>query len=100
MGKGFSGTFTTDGKGGLILPNEAVESLRKADGAFDAVWVDGIPYPFVVYEGKKYPIVETEQVWTIGGAVAAAQHAKNVAKEAATKTIAIQVLEPQTDLIQ
>jgi hypothetical protein len=63
-----------DGKGGLIIPNEAMTTLR--DGT--VLFVDDIPYPFVIFEGKDYPIVKTSQGWTIGGAVAEAQHAKNV----------------------
>jgi len=100
MGKGFSGVSTADGVGGLILPDEAVKSLKGADGILPAIRVDGIPYPFVTYEDKKYPIVKTEQGWTIGGKVAEAQHAKNVAKEKATGEIAIQVLEPLTETVQ
>src|SRR5258708_207529 len=69
----------TDGKGGLIIPDEAVERLGKKDGAFAGILVDGIPYPFVIYEGQKYPVVKTSQGWTIGGKVAEKQHAKNVA---------------------
>ena len=69
-----------DGVGGLIIPDEAVEQLKKKDGVFEGVLVDGIPYPFVVYKRKKYPIVPTPQGWTIGGEVAEKQHAKNVAE--------------------
>jgi hypothetical protein len=47
MGKGFSGIGTVDGKGGLILPDEAVEALKDADGTTPAI------YPFVTYEGKE-----------------------------------------------
>jgi hypothetical protein len=71
LGPQFVGT--ADGKGGLIIPNEAMERLRGV-----VIFVDKIPYPFVTYEGKDYPIVKTKQGWTIGGKVAEAQHAKNV----------------------
>lgn len=68
-------TARADGRGGLIIPYKAVKRLRNG-----SVLVDGIAYPFVVYEGQNYPIVKTSQGWTIGGKVAEAQHAKNVAK--------------------
>lgn len=63
-----------DGKGGLIIPEKAMSRLRN-----ERVAVDGIQYPFVVYEGQKYPIIKTQQGWTIGGEAAQAQHNKNVA---------------------
>ena len=96
----FSGAGTSDGKGGLILPDGAIEALKDENGTLDAIWVDGIPYPYIRYEGKKHPIVQTDQGWTIGGEVAVAQHKKNVMKEAATKEITIQILEPPTSMIQ
>jgi hypothetical protein len=63
-----------DGKDGLIIPDAAMGRLKNGK-----VLVDGIPYPFVIYEGRKCPIVKTPQGWTIGGKVAEKQHAKNVA---------------------
>jgi hypothetical protein len=71
-------TGTADGVGGLIVPNEAMARIQ--DGS--VVFVDGVPYPFVIYEGKDYPIVKTPQGWTIGGKHAEEQHAKNVARAA------------------
>jgi hypothetical protein len=73
--------FITDGKGGLILPAEAMERLKNGK-----VTVDGIAYPYVVYQSQKYAIVETSQGWTLGGKVAEKQHARNVA--AAKRTAA------------
>jgi hypothetical protein len=63
----------------LILPDEAM--ARVHDGT--VIFVDGIPYPFIVYKGKDYPVVKTPQGWTIGGKHAEKQHAKNVAAQAA-----------------
>jgi hypothetical protein len=69
-----------DGVGGLIIPEKAMKRLR-----IGSVLVDGIAYPFVVYEDQKYPIVKTPQGWTIGGKVAEKQHAKNVARRVARR---------------
>ena len=77
LGPTFVGTI--DGVGGMIVPDEAMERLKDKDGVFNAVLFDGIPYPFVVYEGEHYPVVKTKQGWTIGGKNAEKQHAKNVA---------------------
>jgi hypothetical protein len=63
---------TADGKGGLIIPAEAVKYLKNSFA------IDGVNYPFIIYEGKKYPVIATPRGWTIGGEVANAQHAKNV----------------------
>jgi hypothetical protein len=73
-------TFTgvADGVGGLIVPDEAMARIH--DGT--VVFVDEIPYPFVLYKGKDYPVVKTKQGWTIGGKHAEEQHAKNLAARA------------------
>src|SRR5260370_37385198 len=67
LGPGFVGT--ADGKGGLIIPDAAIKRLKNGQ-----ISVDGIAYPFIVYEGQKYPIVKTSQGWTIGGEVVEKQH--------------------------
>jgi hypothetical protein len=75
LGSKFTGTV--DGVGGLILPAKAMARLKNGK-----VLVDGIAYPFVVYEGRKYPVVKTPKGWTIGGKHAEKQHAKNVTRTA------------------
>ncbi len=67
-----------DGVGGLIIPAAAV---RRVAGR--RMRIDGIVYPFVTFEGKRYPIIKTAQGWTIGGDVAVKQHKKNVATKTA-----------------
>ena len=73
MGKSTQFVGHLDGVGGLVIPDEAVTQLSGK-----TVHVDGIAYPFVVYKGRKYPVVQTSQGWTIGGKVAERQHAKNI----------------------
>jgi hypothetical protein len=41
--------------------------------------IDGVKYPYVVFEDNHYAIVKTFKGWTIGGSLAEAQHKENVA---------------------
>lgn len=66
-------TGRVDGKGGFIIPEKAVRTLK------NTTTIDGVQYPFVWYGGEKYVVIETPQGWTIGGEVANEQHARNVA---------------------